>query len=212
MITVYLYGILKEKFGESFSFDVETPAMAMSGLLHQLQGFRQIISDGNWHVYRGERKPETSLDENELGLLFGSKNEMHLEPALIGRGGKGGKIAKIVIGVALVAAGIYFGGAAGTIGISGLGVTAFSVGSVGITYGAIAAIGLATALSGVAGLLTPSLKVDSYTGRPEADQRQSFLFNGAINTNAQGGPIPLIFGRMRVGSVVASAGVAAERI
>ena len=215
MIKVYLHGILKEKFGESFEFDAETPAMVMSGLIRQLQGFRDVLSQGEWHVYRGERNPKTSLSQNELGLLFGKQTEMHIEPAVVGSGGdgNGGKVAKIIIGVALIAVGVAAGLGASTIGISGLGVTATMGGvSLGVTYGTIAVVGAAIALSGVAALLTPTPKIDSYDGRAESDQRQSFLFNGAVNVNAQGGPIPLVFGRMRVGSVVASAGLAAERV
>jgi predicted phage tail protein len=45
-----------------------------------------------------------------------------------------------------------------------------------------------------------------------ADNRASYIYNGAVNLTAQGNPVPLCYGRMRVGSVVVSAGVSTTDI
>jgi len=39
--------------------------------------------------------------------------------------------------------------------------------------------------------------------------KSSYNFNGAQNTTSQGGPVPLLYGRMRVGSTVISSGILA---
>ncbi len=44
------------------------------------------------------------------------------------------------------------------------------------------------------------------------DQRNSFLFNGAKNVSTQGVAVPLVYGKMRTGSVVVSAGINTEEV
>lgn len=46
-------------------------------------------------------------------------------------------------------------------------------------------------------------------GRGSSNQ-PSYVFNGAVNTESQGHPVPLCYGRMRVGSAVISAGIEAD--
>ena len=46
--------------------------------------------------------------------------------------------------------------------------------------------------------------------RPE--ERPSFIFNGAVNTMGQGGPVNLVYGRFLTGSAVVSAGTNAEQL
>lgn len=67
------------------------------------------------------------------------------------------------------------------------------------------------ALQGVSMLLSssPNLSAPS-TQAQEAATKQSFLFNGAINVTEQGGPVPLIYGKMRTGSTIISAGITTE--
>ena len=44
------------------------------------------------------------------------------------------------------------------------------------------------------------------------DPRQSYNFSGIQNTSVQGTPIPLVYGKMYVGSVVVSAGISTTDI
>lgn len=53
---------------------------------------------------------------------------------------------------------------------------------------------------------------DSYADREKPEERPSFLFDGPTNTSTQGLPVPLVYGRMRAGSMVVSSGIAAEDI
>jgi predicted phage tail protein len=66
-------------------------------------------------------------------------------------------------------------------------------------------------LQGVSSLLTPVPKAE-YNNRETPDQRASFLFNGATNRSAEGTAVPLIYGRFRAGSVIASAGITVEQL
>lgn len=69
-----------------------------------------------------------------------------------------------------------------------------------------------TGASGFTDFLTTTPKVASYSSRERPEERPSFLFDGPVNTSTQGLPVPIIAGRMRVGSVVISAGITAEDI
>ena len=52
----------------------------------------------------------------------------------------------------------------------------------------------------------------SYDKREAPAQRPSFVFDGAVNTSEQGGPVPLVYGTMRTGSVVISSGLVSEEV
>jgi len=41
---------------------------------------------------------------------------------------------------------------------------------------------------------------------------KSYMFNGALNSNEQGGPVPLIYGQARVGSIVISSAITSEEM
>jgi predicted phage tail protein len=62
-------------------------------------------------------------------------------------------------------------------------------------------LGASLLLGGVAQMLSPTPSTNGYE---EVDARQSFGFDGARNVANTGIPVPLLYGRMRVGSVVVS--------
>lgn len=69
-------------------------------------------------------------------------------------------------------------------------------------------MGAVLALGGVIQMLSPQQRGLSAQDGPE--NGASYNFNGAVNTSAQGNPVPLLYGRMIVGSAVISAGIFAE--
>ncbi|MNS78223.1 Bacteriophage lambda tail assembly protein I [compost metagenome] len=69
-------------------------------------------------------------------------------------------------------------------------------------------MGIAMAMGGVVQMLSPQQKGLSAADSPE--NGASYNFNGPVNTSAQGNPVPLLYGRMIVGSSVISAGIFAE--
>jgi hypothetical protein len=57
----------------------------------------------------------------------------------------------------------------------------------------------------VMNVLAPS--ADTSGGGAKADERPSFLYNGAINVIEQGYAVPIVYGTHMTGSIVVSAGV-----
>jgi predicted phage tail protein len=85
-------------------------------------------------------------------------------------------------------------------------VTAGGIGAqVALTAGFI---GAGMVVGGISQLLAGTPKAPGIAEK-EAN-RPSFLFNGVVNTTAQGHPVPIGYGRMRVGSAVISAGITTE--
>lgn len=71
-------------------------------------------------------------------------------------------------------------------------------------------IGVSLALGGVAQLLTKPPAAQRPNERPE--NRPSYIFDGAVNTTAQGNCVPVLYGEMIVGSQVVSSGLSVEQI
>ncbi|OCW28133.1 tail assembly protein [Pseudomonas aylmerensis] len=69
-------------------------------------------------------------------------------------------------------------------------------------------VGLALAAGGVIQMLSPQAKGLGTQDGP--NNRPSYSFNGPVNTSVQGNPVPLLYGRMIVGSAVISAGIYSE--
>ena len=65
-------------------------------------------------------------------------------------------------------------------------------------------------LGGVAQMIAPTAKSSDPSERPE--NQPSYVFNGAVNTTAQGHPVPVGYGRLIVGSAVISAGIDVDEI
>lgn len=76
------------------------------------------------------------------------------------------------------------------------------------TNGATLAPGIALAAGGAIQMLSPQAKGLGTQDSP--NNRPSYSFNGAVNTSVQGGCVPLLYGRMIVGSAVISAGIYSE--
>lgn len=214
MRTIHLYGRLAEEFGPSFTVRGNTIGACISILEANFPGrFMRGVMNGYYRVVAG-----ASLDDvksiqfdNDLvkaELNLGSK-DLHIMPLPEGAGGGGG-FFKIVLGVALIAAAAFLPAAGAFTGYALGGAT----GGFAISWSSVALFGASLIFQGVAGLLSPTPKVSAqqYTERNSVDARPSFIFNGAVNTTEQGGPVPAIYGRMTVGSTVISGGITAEQI
>jgi len=200
MKVVKVYGALKERLGGqgTFELDVFNAAEAIRALCANFVGLdKWLIDSGNDGIaYKVLLGKEEVGEDNIENLLYpwSETDVFHVTPVVTGSGGRWGRI---VMGVALVGVGMATGGvgfslAKGVTGWAGAGFWAKSA----ITIGA----GLA--LGGVADLLTPVPKQP-----PEANKLQSFSFSGIEQTSAQGGPVPIVYGKCFVGSAVLSAGL-----
>ena len=239
MKKVILRGELGKKFGRVHWFDLCTVGEAVRALSANFDGFQQELcaagERGIGYIVRVGRDAMGNV--NEIEYPTGQAEAISIIPVLHGAGCDN-PVTNIISGVALVAAAIVLGPAAG--GFLGLGAglggaagagAAISMGLIGATAAtAIGYVGVAMIVGGTSQLLSPTLSEapatygatsptrqrarDSFT--PEnnevADNRASYIFNGAVNLTAQGNPVPLLYGRMRVGSVVVSAGLSVEDI
>ncbi|MCW2242812.1 TipJ family phage tail tip protein [Azospirillum canadense] len=203
---VHLHGALRRRFGAVYELDVASPAEAFRALHVLTSGaFLPAVKDGTYRIIRGDKKTGLHLGADELTFHLGA-GDLHIAPVAAGSGQKSKGGVKAVIGMVIMAVAIvYSGGTA-----AGLAAPAFGGAAMGMSYGSIALFGLSMVLSGASMMLAPQVKgLDSLES---VDKRASFVMNGPVNAQEQGGAVPLIYGRCRVGSTVVSAGLSVDQI
>lgn len=181
MKTLYLHGVLREKFGESYQLDVHDAKEAIRFLMAQVDGFKEELEKGDWHIIRGSLDSGDCINEENAYISLGNTTDIHLVPSVDGAGG----LVDIITGVTLIAWNIAIGNWAGV------------------------KSGWNKVTGGFSDLISGP-KISDYSGRSSTDERPSFLFDGATNTSTQGLPVPVIYGRVRTGSIVISAGLTSE--
>lgn len=188
MKTLYLHGLLEEKYGGPFLLDIDTPKEAVRALAVQLPGFKKDVEVGDWHVFRGPLKQGDSADVDGISVSLGRQEEVHLIPAIQGAGGA----FNVVAGALLIAAAVFAPVSAPV-------------------AAALMSAGAGMAVGGIIQMVTKLPGVDAST-QESVDQRPSFLFNGPTNTSSQGLAVPRGYGRVQVGSIVVSAALYSEEI
>lgn len=197
---VYLYGHLAEKYGNCFELAVKSVGEAVRALEANFRGFRQDIREGKYQVCRGpiaafeeaDLAHTTQLSEQEVSMKFG-EGDFHIRPILDAAGNKGKGWVQIIVGAVLFVAGYFTFGTTSSYGLMLMGM------------------GLSLAFNGVGTLLAPSPEgLDGEQDRPE--ENKSFLFNGVINTMAEGGAVPINYGKFICGSTVISSAYQAEEL
>lgn len=217
MKTVKLYGHLGKKFGKVHKFDVSTPAEAVRALKANFPDFTAHVLKYNKPGYKVLIGSENRSDP-EL-IQYPAENDIKIIPVIQGSGGDWGMV---IVGVVLIAAAVatpylaaaYLeaGIAVGAGGIAGAVETGLAIATVAdIAATGLMAVGTALTLGGVSSLLfSPSTPTAVQSSA--ADQISSTHFNGAINLSQQGNPVPLAYGRVRVGSQVVSASIITSTI
>ena len=193
---VYLYGDLAEKYGDVHRFDVRSIGETMRALEANFPGFkRSIDKEAEYNVVRGEKLAEGDALNNETIFMKFKKGDFHIAPAIVGA--KSGIIAS-VLGAVLIVVGVV--------------LTVGSYGSASALGAPLIKLGAALMIGGVVMMLTPVPSNPDYGERESSDERASFLFDGARNTTEQGGAIPVIYGRVLVGSTIISSALDVEDI
>nr|DAN78046.1 MAG TPA: tail assembly protein [Bacteriophage sp.] len=187
MVNVRFYGSLKQ-FGAEFRLDCQTTAEVIHALTSQIPKLRQFIQQGLFTVRVGRDYFDNRYLEKGLSQKLKNDATVHFTPAL--KGSKRGGLFGVIAGVAIIAGAIALGPLAGIISTN----AAWIVGSVGASL----------LLGGVAQMLTkmPEMKMGT-----EKEKKQSTAFSNLSNMTAQGKPMPLAYGRIRVGSLIISQGV-----
>ena len=184
---VHVLGELGEKYGKEFSLDVLTVGEAVKAINANCPGFiRDIKKDERYNVVVGDEE----INEQTIWMQY-KKGDIWIMPEIEGR--KAGML-QTILGAVLIVVGVV------------LSIYGFGIGSPLIKLGA----GLM--LSGVAMMLSPVPGAPDYAEREKPEERASFLFDGAVNTNEQGGAIPVVYGQMIIGSTVVSTAMDVEDI
>lgn len=178
---ILLGGSLGREFGRLHELFVGSVAEAVRALTILHPGIGDRIRDGKYLVFSGKR----SISQDELSHPSGL-DVIRIVPVLAGR--KTGGLFQVIAGVVLLVVGVY---------------------SWGSTWGpALAMMGAGMAATGAMQMLSPQT-----TATESADKvanRASYAFNGSVNTEAQGNPVPLTYGEVVQGSAVISGGLFSE--
>lgn len=194
--TIRLYGVLGTQFGREHQLAIDSPREAIKALSVLYDGFEQFLANAHlrgleFAVFKGQR----NITEDELHL--DTSEEIRIAPVI--KGSKRGGFFQTILGVALIGAAAFLSG--------GLSVAFTAAGTWG---GALALSGAAMAIGGLVQMLSP--QPQGLSMRQDADNKPSYAFGGAVNTTAQGNPVPLLYGldRREVGGAIISAGIYTE--
>jgi predicted phage tail protein len=156
---------------------------------------REIMNPENISL----EKPESILN-SELVMINEKLETLDIVPIIKGAGGGGNSSTKgilaLVLGVILIATGI---GAAGGFALMG---STFAAGatSTALISGALIGAGIGLAVTGVTLLMMSPPKFEDFRKIQEDGSKPSYLFDGPSNVIGEGGPVPIGYGRMKIGS------------
>ncbi|WP_455871883.1 tail assembly protein [Serratia proteamaculans] len=187
--TVRLYGVLGATFGRVHRLVIDTPREAIKALSVTIPGFERFLQTAKsggltFAVFNGRRN--IGLDE----IKFTGREDIRIAPIIIGS--KKAGVFQTILGAVIVAA-------------SAIGYY-FAPGNPYSTYGF--QVGGAMMLGGVVQMLSPMQ--NGLARREDPDNKPSYAFGGPVNTIAQGNPVPIGYGKRRVGGAIISAGIYAE--
>lgn len=92
----------------------------------------------------------------------------------------------------------------------GFAISGFSFGTLSPLGAIFVTAGIGMIAGGVVQLLSRTAQAGE-AGADSADNQASYVFNGPVNTTAQGGCVPVLYGGpMEIGSTVISAGIEAS--
>lgn len=186
--TVRLYGVLGATFGREYRLSVTSPKEAIRALCVIVPGFERFLNTSKqrgltYAVFSDKR----NLNNDEI-VMDQSSSDIRIAPVIVGS--KRGGLFQTILGAALVAAAIW---------MPGVGIAASNI---------MFQIGGAMALGGIVQMLSP--QTTGLASKQSADNKASYAFGGVTNTTAQGNPVPLLYGRRRIGGAIISAGIYVE--
>lgn len=187
LTTIKLYGQLRQ-FGKVYHLAVRSPAEAVKALCVQIPGFERFLSNAKsrgleFAIFRDKR----NIGEKEL--TFNGTGDIRIAPVIVGS--KRAGLLQTIIGVVIVALAWW----------NPLGWSAATALAVGMGGGSMAIGGAIQMLSPQPGGLKTSAGPENTPG---------YAFGSAKNTTASGNPVPLCYGKRRVGGAIISAAIYAE--
>lgn len=183
---VRLHGILAEKFVEECEFKVSSVKEAIKALNANFKDFKNILRQYDFRIIADGKTLET---EDVCTATYPFK-ELDIFPIAQGQGGDNGVVKGIIGGLEIVAGSL--------IDI--------------LSYGSLSAIGTPLIVAGASTIA--GAVINSFMQPPQYDQSQdaatSNIFDGARNVSKEGVAVPILYGEMIVGSLVASGFIAVD--
>ncbi|EKO1175665.1 tail assembly protein [Escherichia coli] len=188
MAKIELGGVLGKQFGKKHERCVSTTKEVIKALCCTIQGFEQYLNTSKqrgltYAIFRGKK----NIGVDDLGFPI-TEEIIRIHPVVIGS--KKAGLLQTILGAVLVVAGYALSGFTGGASM------------------ALVAPGVALMAGGVIQMLSP--QAAGLASKQDADNRASYAFGGVTNTAAQGYPVPLLYGRRRIGGAIISAGIYVE--
>ncbi|HFF8970135.1 tail assembly protein [Serratia marcescens] len=187
--TIRVYGPLRQFIKDNrkgvIKLCVNTPQEAIKALCTVLPGFETFMQTSKrrgltFAIFNGKR----NIDRDELN--FSGAEEIKIVPVIIGS--KKAGMFQTILGAVLVVAGAL--------------LWATPMGA------PLVASGAGMVLGGVVQMLSPMQ--GGLARREDPDNKPSYAFGGPVNTIAQGNPVPIGYGKRRIGGAIISAGIYSE--
>jgi len=189
--TILLSGSFAKRYGRKHTYLLSASGdtrEAMRAIDVNHPGFLKDLADARamgleFAIFRNRR----NIGEDELHL--GGTREIRVVPVIAGSKRAGSM--QTIVGAVLV--------------IAGAVITAFGGGAVGIP---MMKMGAVIAVGGIVQMLSPQSQGLKTSAAPE--NTPGYAFGSAKNTTASGNPVPLCYGKRRVGGAIISAAIYAE--
>lgn len=188
MTQIELGGVLGKTFGKTHHRLISTVHEASRALAATIDGFEKFMITSKrrgltYAVFRGKK----NIGEDDLGFPV-TEEVIRIVPVVIGS--KKAGLLQTILGAVLVVAGYALSGFTGGASM------------------ALVAPGVALMAGGVIQMLSP--QPGGLASKQSADNQASYAFGGVTNTAAQGYPVPLGYGKRRIGGAIISAGIYVE--
>lgn len=188
MSRIELGSVLGKTFGKVHYRLISRVSEAGVALAKTIPGFEQFMISSQrrgltYSVFKGKK----NIGVDDLGFPI-TGEVIRIVPVIIGS--KKAGLIQTILGAVLVIASIW---------MPGLSIAASNM---------MFAAGASITLGGVVQMLSP--QPTGLASKQSADNRASYAFGGVTNTAAQGYPVPLLYGKRRIGGAIISAGIYVE--
>lgn len=194
MTKIVISGVLGKHFGKVHYRLVRNTKEAIRALCCTIDGFERYLNESEkkgftYAVFKNDK----NIGEDDLAFPI-SGEEIRIIPVLIGS--KKAGMLQTIFGAVLAAVGVVVGVMTSWTGVGGAIGTAMVSAGVGMMAG------------GVIQMLSP--QPAGLASKQSDDNKASYAFGSVTNTASQGYPVPLLYGKRRIGGAIISAGIYVE--
>lgn len=194
LTTVKLEGVLGKLFGRTWQLDIQNATEALQmidcnkpGLIAWIK--RNVQKYSAYRIVCTYEDGHKEVVSEDTYLMNRKPKKISFLPVVTGAGAG----LRILVGAVLVVAGVVMA-------MTGFGASAAPY---------LIAAGVSMMVGGIIEMLVPQPK----TGKDgNGNSVNSYYFDGPVNTTEQGSPVPLIYGRVKVGSQAVSASITVDQL